>query len=80
MKKRNLDDGINEIQKKLEEKDAELKDLKAELEYSLELNSTLSVKDRESNDELQGAHKELIKVCLRKVLNFSPFIHSVMVC
>nr|XP_011461196.1 PREDICTED: factor of DNA methylation 3-like isoform X2 [Fragaria vesca subsp. vesca] len=61
VKKRNLDDGINEIQKKLEEKDAELKDLKAELEYSLELNSTLSVKDRESNDELQGAHKELIK-------------------
>ncbi|XP_024199539.1 factor of DNA methylation 1 isoform X2 [Rosa chinensis] len=68
MKKKKPDDGTNEIQKKLEEKEAELKDLKAELkdlkaelEYSEELNSTLFVKERESNDELQDARKELIR-------------------
>ncbi|XP_062018316.1 factor of DNA methylation 1-like isoform X2 [Rosa rugosa] len=52
---------INEIQKKLEEKEDELKDLKDDFEYSEALNSTLFVKERESNNELQDARKELIR-------------------
>lgn len=62
--KNNPGDRINEIQKKLEEKEDELKNLKADIEYSEALNSTLFVKERESNNELQDARKELIRVCL----------------
>ena len=74
----NPGDSMNENQKKLEEKEDELKDLKADLEYSEALNSTLFVKERESNNELQDARKELIRVLL--ISFYLIFIHSVILC
>ncbi|XP_026449062.1 factor of DNA methylation 1-like [Papaver somniferum] len=52
------DDADLESKKKLEEL---TKDLKEEIEGLEALNQTLTVKERESNDELQDARKELIK-------------------
>ncbi|KAI3836639.1 hypothetical protein MKX03_030588 [Papaver bracteatum] len=51
------DDADLESKKKLEEL---TKDLKEEIEGLEALNQTLTVKERESNDELQDARKELI--------------------
>lgn len=51
------------IKKKVEEISEELKDKIEEMEHIEALNQTLLVKERKSNDELQGARKELIVVC-----------------
>lgn len=74
MKKIYPDEGMDEIRKKLKEKEAELEALEAELKHSEALNTTLFVRERQSNSELQEARKELISVC------FCVFIHFVIVC
>jgi len=50
------------IKKKMEEMNSELEDKIESLEDMESMNSTLIVKERQSNDELQEARKELIEV------------------
>lgn len=71
------DEGMDEIRKKLKEKEAELEDLEAELKNSEALNTTLFVKERQSNSELQEARKELISVCF-KFLSVHSFPYCVL--
>ena len=52
-----LQNKIKDMKNELGEKIEELGDLES-------LNSTLIKKERESNDELQAARKELIAVCI----------------
>lgn len=51
------------LKKKINEMDEELKEKIEEMEDLEALNQTLIVKERETNDELQHARKELITVC-----------------
>lgn len=54
------EDEDTEMQRKMEAMQKELKDKEEELEDLEDLNQALIVKERKSNDELQGARKELI--------------------
>ncbi|KAI3989738.1 hypothetical protein MKX01_009230 [Papaver californicum] len=54
------DDADLELKKKVEDLSIDLKDKKEELEDLEAMNQTLIVKERQSNDELQEARKELI--------------------
>ncbi|XP_026437754.1 factor of DNA methylation 5-like [Papaver somniferum] len=56
------DDADLEFAKKVEDLTIDLKDKKEELEDLEAMNQTLIVKERQSNDELQEARKELINV------------------
>ena len=51
------------VQKKMKEMNEELEEKVGEMEDLVSLNHTLIVKERQSNDELQDARKELIAVC-----------------
>ncbi|KAI3952353.1 hypothetical protein MKX01_005220 [Papaver californicum] len=55
------DDADLELKNKVEDLSIDLKDKKEELEDLEAMNQTLIVKERQSNDELQEARKELIK-------------------
>lgn len=77
MKKICTDEGMDEIRKKLKEKEAELEVLEAELKHSEALNTTLFVRERQSNSELQEARKELISVCF-KLLSVHSFRYCVL--
>ena len=52
------------VQKKMKEMKQELDEKVDELEGLEDLNQTLIIKERQSNDELQEARKELIQVCI----------------
>lgn len=52
------------VQKKMEVMKQELGEKIEELEALESLNQTLMIKERQSNDELQEARKELIAVCI----------------
>lgn len=56
------DDGDEKVSKKLLIIQQELQEKEEELEDLEQLNQALVVKERRSNDELQEARKELIKV------------------
>lgn len=58
---------MDNIQEKLEHMKEELDDAEA-------LNTTLAIRERMSNDELQEARKELINVCMLRVFNFCACI------
>ncbi|XP_050379342.1 factor of DNA methylation 1 [Argentina anserina] len=49
------------VQKKIKDMEEELKEKQEELEGLENMNQTLIIKERQSNDELQDARKELIK-------------------
>jgi len=51
-------------QKKLEAIRMELQETEEELEGVEDLQQTLVVQERKTNDELQDAHKKLISVCI----------------
>lgn len=53
-----------EVKKKMEEIKLKLKDKVEDLEAMQDLYKTLVVKERETNDVLQDARTELIKVCV----------------
>lgn len=57
------------VQKKMKEMTEELEGKVGEMDDLEALNHTLIVKERQSNDELQEARKELIAVCLFKFLS-----------
>ena len=57
-------DEDTEMKRKMEAIQEELKDKEEELDGLEELNQALIVKERKSNDELQGARKELINVSI----------------
>jgi hypothetical protein len=57
------DDGDVEVLQKVEAILKQLREREGELEDLEDLNQTLIVKERKSNDELQEARKELISVC-----------------
>lgn len=57
------DDGDVEVLQKVEAILKQLREREGELEHLEDLNQTLIVKERKSNDELQEARKELISVC-----------------
>lgn len=56
----------SESKKKIQELNEELQDKYEEKEAMESLNQTLVIKERKSNDELQNARKELIKVSYLK--------------
>lgn len=51
------------MKKKIDEMTEQLREKVEEMEGLEDLNQTLIVKERQSNDELQDARKELINVC-----------------
>lgn len=57
------DENDDAAQKKMKEMNAELEEKVGEMDNLESLNQTLIVKERQSNDELQAARKELIAVC-----------------
>jgi chaperonin cofactor prefoldin len=57
------DDGDVEVLQKVESILKQLREREGELDDLEDLNQTLIVKERKSNDELQEARKELINVC-----------------
>lgn len=57
------DDGDVEVLQKVEAILKQLREREGELDDLEDLNQTLIVKERKSNDELQEARKELINVC-----------------
>jgi len=57
------EDGDMEAKKKMDAIAEDLKLKEEELDHMEELNQTLIVKERKTNDELQEARKELITVC-----------------
>lgn len=57
------DDGDVEVLQKVDTILKQLREREGELEDLEDLNQTLIVKERKSNDELQEARKELISVC-----------------
>lgn len=57
------DDGDVEVLQKVEAILKQLREREGELDDLEDLNQTLIVKERKSNDELQEARKELISVC-----------------
>lgn len=56
------DDEDVDLKQKMKEIEESLKEKEEEMEYHEELSQTLIVKERKTNDELQDARKELIKV------------------
>lgn len=56
------EDGNLEDKRKMETIEKDLKDKEEDLEQMEALNQALIVKERQSNDELQEARKELINV------------------
>jgi hypothetical protein len=56
------DDDDEAVQKKMEDMNGELQQKVDDLNYMENLNHVLISKERESNDELQGARKKLIEV------------------
>ena len=66
-------DEDTEMKRKMEAIQEELKDKEEELDGLEELNQALIVKERKSNDELQGARKELINV---SIFYLWPFLFS----
>jgi hypothetical protein len=57
------DDNDEAVQKKMEDMNGELQQKVDDLNYMEYMNHVLISKERESNDELQGARKKLIEVC-----------------
>lgn len=58
------EDGDEEVLKKIDAMDIELRGKEEELEDVMALNQTLIIQERKSNDELQEARTELITVSL----------------
>jgi hypothetical protein len=56
------DDDDEAVQKKMEDMNGELQQKVDDLNYMEYMNHVLISKERESNDELQGARKKLIEV------------------
>lgn len=59
-----LGEDDEEEKKKMDAIKMELQDMEDDLEGMEDLQQTLVVKERKSNDELQDARKELINVCI----------------
>lgn len=57
-----VDEGDMEDKKKLESIEEELKDKEEELDHVESLNSSLIIKERRANEEVQEARKQLISV------------------
>jgi hypothetical protein len=62
-----------EEKKKLEEIKMELQEKEEELEGVEDLQQTLVVQERKTNDELQDARKKLISVCIFLSIQMSMF-------
>lgn len=62
-----------EVMKKIEGINNDLKEKVEEFEYFDTLNQTLIVQERKSNEELQGARKELIEV---SIFGFNLYFNS----
>jgi len=61
---KHIGEGDHEEKKKMDAIKEELEEKEDELEGLEELQQTLVVKERKTNDELQDARKELIRVCV----------------
>lgn len=66
---KHIGEGDIEEKKKLDEIKLELEDKEEELKEHEDLQQTLVVRERKTNDELQDARKELILVCLFLSIN-----------
>lgn len=55
---------IEELKKVIKDKDKKLEEERCEFEELEDMNSALLIKERQSNDEIQEARKELIRVCI----------------
>ena len=67
-------DGDTEMKRKMETIQEELKEKEEELDDVEELNQTLIINERKSNDELQDARKELITVSIFYIPSFFFFL------
>ncbi|XP_027925740.1 factor of DNA methylation 4-like isoform X1 [Vigna unguiculata] len=73
---KHIGEGDIEEKKKLDEIKLELEDKEEELKEHEDLQQTLVVRERKTNDELQDARKELILVCLFLSINWLGKSHS----
>lgn len=74
------DEGDMEDTKKLELLEEELKEKEEEQEYLVSLSQNLIIKERNTNDELQEARKELINVIFHFFYLQTPSLSSYPSC